>query len=199
MKIIIIGATGTIGKKVAARLDNDHDIIKVGARSGDIQADITDPASIEAMFKKVGPFDALVSAAGDGHFGPLSTMTSTDFQKGLDSKLLGQVNLVLIGQHYIRPRGSFTLTGGSVSKDPIRLAANLSAVNGALESFVLAASIELDRNVRINVVSPGVVEDSPVYFPFFPGYEPVKMDKVVNAYVRCVMGARTGESVMVHF
>lgn len=197
MKIIIIGAAGTIGKKVTAALEKDHEIVRVGSKSGDIQADITSPASIENLFKKAGPFDALISTAGDGHFGPLNTMTDKDFRKGIDSKLMGQINLVLIGQHYIRPKGSFTLTAGSVADDPIPLGASLSAINGALDSFGRAAAVELENGVRINVVSPGVVEDSPGYFPFFPGYVPIPMNKVVNAYIRSVLGAGTGQVIKV--
>jgi len=198
MKIIIIGATGTIGKKVTAALEKDHEIVRVGAKSGDLQADITSPASIEDLFKKVGPFDALVSAAGDGHFGPLNTMTDKDFRKGIDSKLMGQVNLVLIGQHYIRPKGSFTLTSGSVSGDPALLTANLSAINAALEGFARASALELHDGIRINVVSPAVVEDSPEYFPFFPGFIPVSMERVVNAYIRSVLGPDTGKTIAAH-
>ncbi|HEX4852445.1 MAG TPA: short chain dehydrogenase [Puia sp.] len=198
MKIIIVGASGTIGKKIVEAFQSDHELIKVGSKSGDIQCDITSPASIEAMFKSIGPFDTLVSAAGGGHFGPLSTMTDADFRKGINSKLMGQVNMVLIGQHYIRPGGSFTLTTGILSEDPVRMGANLSAVNGALEAFVRAASIELQNGVRINVVSPGVVEDSPGHFPSFPGHIPVTMSRVTNAYIKSCLGAMTGQVIRVH-
>lgn len=197
MKIIIIGAAGTIGKKVTAALEKDHEIVRVGSKSGDIQADITSPASIENLFKKAGPFDALVSIAGAGHFGPLNTMTDKDFRTGIDSKLMGQINLVLIGQHYIRPKGSFTLTAGSLADDPVPFGASLSAINGALDSFGRAAAVELENGVRINVVSPGVVEDSPGYFSFFPGQPPIPMQKVVNAYIRSVLGAGTGQIIKV--
>jgi NAD(P)-dependent dehydrogenase (short-subunit alcohol dehydrogenase family) len=198
MKIIIVGASGTIGKKVAAWLEEEHDIIRVGSKSGDHQADINSPAAIEAMFKKVGAFDALVSAAGDAHFGPLNTMTDKDFRKGIDGKLMGQVNLVLIGQHFINPKGSFTLTSGILSHDPVPLAASVSAINSAIDGFVRGAALELAAGVRINSVSPGVVEDSPAYFPFFPGHIPVSMDRVVSAYVKGVLGARTGQVFEVH-
>lgn len=197
MKIIIIGATGTIGKKVTAAFEKEHEVVRVGAKSGDLQVDISSVASIEALFKKAGPFDAVVSIAGDGHFGPLNSMTDKEFRKGIDSKLMGQVNLVLIGQHHINPKGSFTLTSGSLAKDPIRLGANLSTVNGALDAFAKAAAIELENGVRINVVGPTVVEDSPHYFPFFPGHIPVTMERVVNAYVKSVLGAGTGQVIEV--
>ena len=125
-------------------------------------------------------------------------MTDADFRIGIDSKLMGQVNLVLIGQHYIRPNGSFTLTSGIVNEDPVKLAAALSAVNGGLDGFVKGAAIELEQNVRVNVVSPGVVEDSPGYFPYFPGHIPVTMDRLVQAYLKSVLGFGTGLVIKVH-
>lgn len=195
MKIIIVGATGTLGKKVTAALQGQHQIITAGSKSGDLQVDITSTESIEAFYKKTGKFDALVSVTGSGHFGPLNTMTPDDFKKGIDSKLLGQVNLVLIGQHYINPKGSFTLTSGILSNDPVLYGANLSTVNGALNSFVIAAAIGLENDVRINAISPGVVEDSPEYFDAFPGHIPVTMDRVVAGYLRSVFGAGTGQVV----
>ena len=133
MKVIIIGATGAIGSRVSAALEKEHEVIKVGTKSGDIQADITSPASVENMFKQAGDFDALINVSGDAHFGPLKTMTDADFRKGVDSKLMGQISLVLIGQHYINPKGSFTLTTGVLTEDPIMLGSNPSAVNGAVE------------------------------------------------------------------
>jgi NAD(P)-dependent dehydrogenase (short-subunit alcohol dehydrogenase family) len=193
MKMILIGASGTIGKKIAEVIEKDHELVRVGSKSGDFRVDIGSGVSIEKLFKDVGPFDGLINVAGDGHFGPLTTMKEADFRKGLDSKLMGQINLVLIGQHYVRPQGSFTLTAGVLSEDPVRLGANLSAVNSALEAFGRAAAIELEKGIRINVVSPGVVKDSPHYFPYFPGHIPVEMDRVVAAYIKSAFGAQTGQ------
>jgi len=193
MKIIIIGATGTIGKHVAKALEKDHQVVRVGSKSGDVQVNLTDPASIKAMYEKVGSFDAVICAAGDGHFGPLEKMTDADFRVSVNSKLMGQVNLVLIGQHYISPGGSFTLTGGSLGEDPVVAGASLSAVNAAIDGFVRGAAIELKNGVRINSVGPDVVEESPHYFPFFPGHIPVSMHKVTQAYLKSVLGAHTGK------
>jgi NAD(P)-dependent dehydrogenase (short-subunit alcohol dehydrogenase family) len=193
MKIIIIGAGGTIGKHVTTAFAKDHEIIKVGSGKGDILADMTSPESIKSMFETIGSFDALISTAGKGHFGPLKTMSDADFRKGLHYKLLGQVNLVLIGQHYINPRGSFTLTSGILNNEPVAMGANLSAVCGAIDGFVRSAALELENDVRINVVSPNVVEESPALFPFFPGQRPVAMDRVTAAYIRSVLGAGTGQ------
>jgi NAD(P)-dependent dehydrogenase (short-subunit alcohol dehydrogenase family) len=197
MKIIIIGATGTIGRHVAKALEKDHQVIKVGTKSGDLQVDISNPDSIKAMYEKAGTFDALVCIAGDGHFGPLESMTDADFRVSVNSKMMGQVNLVLIGQHYITPGGSFTLTSGSLGEDPVVLGASLSAVNGAINGFVCGAAIELKNGIRINAVAPDVVEESPAYFPFFPGRIPVTMPRVTQAYIRSVLGAQTGQTYKV--
>lgn len=195
MKIIIVGATGTLGKRITADFEKDHEIVKVGSKSGDIQADLTNPDSLKEMFDKVSSFDALVCAAGGGHFGPLREMTAQDFQKGLNSKLMGQVNLVLIGQHHINPKGSFTLVSGVLSDDPVQNSVNLAAVNAAVNGFVKAAALELEKGVRINAVSPGVVEDSPQPFDAFPGHKPVSMERVVYAYRKSVLGHITGQII----
>jgi len=197
MKIIIIGATGTIGKHVVKALETGNEIIKVGLKSGDHQVDISDTRSIRNLFEKVGRFDALISTTGDAHFGPLKDMIDSEFRIGLNSKLMGQINLVLIGQHYINPKGSFTLTSGSLSEDPVTFGAAVSAINGALDSFVKAAAIELENNVRINAIGPDVVEESPQYFPYFSGHIPVTMRRVAQAYVKSVLGAQTGQAYKV--
>ena len=194
MKIVVVGATGTIGKAVVAALADRHEIIKVGSKSGDLKVDITDSASIRRMFDTVGRVDAVVATAGKVHFGPLADMTEAEMEIGLRNKLMGQVNLVLIGQKYVNDGGSFTLTSGLLSHDPIRYGAAASLVNGALDAFVTGAAIELDRGLRINIVSPGVlVESLPVYGEYFRGHEAVPGARVANAYVKSVEGRLTGQ------
>lgn len=198
MKIVVIGASGTLGKKVVEAFEKDHEVIKAGSKSGDFHVDISSTNSIHDFFRHIGTFDALISTTGNGHFGPIAKMTDKDFRVGIDSKLLGQVNLVLIGQHYINEGGSFTLTSGIICDEPILNGLNLSTVNAGINAFVAAAAIELHNGVRINAVCPSVVEDSPAYFPSFPGYIPVSMERVKAAYVQSVLGARTGQVFKVY-
>jgi NAD(P)-dependent dehydrogenase (short-subunit alcohol dehydrogenase family) len=193
MKILIIGATGTIGKHVTAALQNNHEVIKAGSNSADIQVDISSTESIKNFYQQVGKFDALICAAGNAQFGPLASMKDTDFRIGVNSKLMGQVNLVLIGQHYINPKGSFTLTSGALADDPIVMGANISTMNGAINGFVKGAAIELENGVRINAVGPDIVEESTAYFSYFPGHVPVTMNRVTQAYVKSVLGGQTGQ------
>jgi NAD(P)-dependent dehydrogenase (short-subunit alcohol dehydrogenase family) len=194
MRIVLVGASGTIGQGVAKELGERHEIVAVGSKSGAVQMDVTDAASIRAGLAQIGTFDALVSAAGKVKFAPLEAMTEADYAIGLKDKLMGQVNLVLIGREFIADGGSFTLTSGVLTHDPVRFGSSASMVNGAVEAFVRAAAIELPRGLRINAVSPGVLlESMPGYGPFFRGHEPVPAARVALAYAKSVEGARTGQ------
>ena len=133
MKIILVGASGTIGQAIDRELRERHDIVRVGRNSGELQVNIADPASIRRLFEQTGPFDALISAAGNAHFGALEELSAKEFAVGLDDKLMGQVNLVLIGREFANDGASFTLTSGVLSEDPIRYGAAVSTVNAALD------------------------------------------------------------------
>ena len=198
-KILLIGAGGTIGQAVLANLGARHDVITVGRSSGMHQADLAQPASLAALFAAVGKVDAIVSTAGNVHFGPLAEMTAEQFHIGLQDKLLGQVQLALLGQRYLNDGGSITLISGILGTEPIRNGASATAVNAAIEGFVAAAAIELPRGLRINAVSPTVLTESMgTYGPFFPGFEPVPAERAALAYQRSVEGAQTGRVYRVH-
>ncbi|MEM5433842.1 short chain dehydrogenase [Paraburkholderia diazotrophica] len=192
-RVVVIGATGTLGQAVAAALKARHEVIEVGAMRGAHQVDGTDPASIERLFQEIGNVDAVVTATGKVHFGPLTGMTIEQFWIGLRDKLMGQVNFVLAAQKYVNDGGSFTLTSGILADEPISQGVSATTVNLALEGFVRGAAIELPRGIRINVVSPTVLTESmESYAPFFRGFEPVDASKAAQAYLRSVEGAQTG-------
>lgn len=194
-KIIIVGASGTMGTYLAKALETEHDIIKASSKGSDYQIDITSTSSIDNFYKAVGPFDALVSTAGPTYVGPWKNLTDKEFRKGIEGKMMGQINLVLIGQHYINKKGSFTLISGALTHEPQLHFANASAANGAIDGFVRAAAIELENGIRINAVSPTVIEDSPQYFPFFPGEIPVTMKQLEYGFRKSIFGANTGEII----
>lgn len=196
MRVLIIGASGTLGQAAVDALKGRHEIVTAGRSSGDVKVDLTNRVSIERMYKDAGKLDAVVACTGHAHFGPLATMTEDQFKHGLEDKLMGQVNVVLIGQSLINDGGSFTLTGGVLDRDPIRKGVNASTVNGALNAFAMSAAIELQRGIRINVVSPTLLEASvKKYDGFFPGHMPVSSTRVGFAYVKSVEGAITGQVI----
>ncbi|CAN5415293.1 short chain dehydrogenase [soil metagenome] len=198
MRVLIVGANGTVGRTVVAALGNRHEIVKAGRSSGDVTVDLTKAKSIRAMYDKAGKLDAVVACAGHVHFGPLTAMTEAQFMIGLQDKLMGQVNLVLEGLKRLNDGGSFTLTSGILDRDPILAGSSASAVNAALAGFVLGAAIEMPRGMRINAVSPGLLQDSAVaYDGFFPGHEPVSSERVGLAFVKSIEGAITGQVIRV--
>lgn len=198
MRIIVIGAGGTVGRAVCGELGRRHEIISAGRSHGDVRVDIAERASIEAMYAEAGSVDAVACCAGAVHYGPLVEMTEEQFRLGLSNKLMGQVNLVLAGIPHVNDGGSFTLIGGIPDRDPVRQGSSASTVDAALNGFALSAAIELPRGLRINVVSPGLLEESATHYgDFFPGHEPVSSARVGLAYAKSVEGGLTGKVINV--
>ena len=199
MKILIVGGKGTIGKKVTSHFKTTHDVLVAGRTSGDVQVDIASNHSITEMFKTVGKVDAIICIAGEAKWASFSDLKEEDYYIGIKSKLMGQVNLARIGQAHLNPNGSITLTTGILADDPVEKTASAAMVNGAIHSFVKAASLELNSGLRLNVVSAGMVEDAyEKYKDYFPGHNPVPMGKVINGYVRSVLGKDNGSVIRVY-
>lgn len=198
LKILVVGAAGDIGRAVCAELGARHEIITAGRSSGDLRVDMVERASVEALYHEAGPIDAVVSAAGSVHFGPLSGFGAAELRLGLESKVLGQINLVLAGLEHLNDGGSFTLTSGILNRDPVRMGSGAATANGALDGFVTGTAIEMPRGLRLNVVSPGLLEVSaPRYRHLFPGHEVVASARVGRAYAKSVEGALTGQVFVV--
>jgi NAD(P)-dependent dehydrogenase (short-subunit alcohol dehydrogenase family) len=192
MRVIVIGATGTIGKAVVEALGDRHEIVRAGRHLGDHQVDIASKESIERFFAAAGPFDAFVSAAGDARFGPLDSLTDDDFSFSLSNKLMGQVNLVRAGLRHVRDNGSFTLTSGLLARYPAPGSAAITLVNAGLEGFARVAALEAPRGVRVNVVTPTWVSETLVAMGR-DGSGGLPAATVARAYVESVEGSRTGE------
>ena len=192
MKIVIIGATGTIGKAVAAALGGKHEIIAVSRSAVDHSADITDKSSLEKAFAAIGKVDAIVSAAGGAVFKPLAALTDADFEKCLHDKLMGQVNVVRVGSQYVRSGGSITITSGVLAGEPMPGAAAISMVNAGLEGFGRAAALELgNEKIRVNVVSPPWVTETLIAYKMDPA-NGLPAAEVAKAYVKSIEGEATG-------
>lgn len=194
MRILIIGA-GHVGAAAAAAFEG-HEVI-TASRSTTPSVDAGDPASITALFEAVGPVDAVIAAIGKVVFAPLGDLSAADFDSSFRSKVLAQLDIVRIGTPFVRDGGSFTLTSGILAREAIATGAAASMANGALESYVLAAATELPRGIRINAVSPSVLEDAPAYFSTFPGFVPVSSYRVGQAYAKSVLGVQTGRVLSV--
>ncbi|HEY6157684.1 MAG TPA: short chain dehydrogenase [Gemmatimonadales bacterium] len=194
MRILLIGATGTIGKAIAAALSPRHDVLRASRQQAPLHVDLADPASIRALYAKVGKVGAVISAAGQASFKPLDELSDADFRFSLDNKLMGQVNVVRYGFDRVDDNGSITITSGILAQRPARGSGAVSLVNAGLEGFARAAALEAPRGIRINVVSPPWVTETlqALGMPLQGG---LPAATVAQAYVGSVEGTATGQVI----
>ena len=193
MRIIIVGASGRIGREVDRALSDRHDIVRVGMRSGDVQCDYTDNQSIFALFEKIGRFDSLISVAGgDSIFKSYHDLADADYRYGFERKFLGQIRLLQFGETMVRDNGSFVFTSGFLSHYPNIASVATGPLNAAIDTFVKSTAPLLDRGVRLNVVSPAPVVE--------PGQEQTGLVTAVETakrYVEAVESDMTGKVLRV--
>ncbi len=192
MKVLVVGATGTLGMPITHALEDKYEVVRASHSRSPHKVDIADPKSIQALFTKVGKVDAIVCAAGHATFRPLSLLTDEDIQLSLRSKLLGQVNLVRLGLEFVNKGGSITLSGGMLSRAPTPGATAVSMVNAALEGFVRAAALELPRSIRLNLVAPGWVRETLLSLNLDPS-PGTPADLVAQTYLYAVESTFTGQ------
>ena len=194
MRVIVVGATGTIGSAVVAALATRHQVVSAGHRGGTFQVDLASPDSISQLFRDLGSFDALVSTSGLAKFASRDELTDADLQIGLSNKLMGQVNLVRIGRQSINDRGSFTRTSGVLSQEPMKGSASIRMVHAGLEGFVRASALEPPRGSRLNGVSPPPVTETLRRLRMDPSLG-MTASNVAHAYLTSVEGTMTGQPI----
>lgn len=199
-RALVIGGHGTLGKAIVAKLNElSVEVVTAGRSSGDYQVDITSTDSIKALFDTVQNIDYVIVAAGQTHYAKLEELTPENNMISVQSKLLGQVNIVLIGQHYVNNNGSFTLVSGIIKDHPIAQGASSAMANGAIDAFAKAAAYELPRGIRLNSVSPNLFEESAEkYRDFFIGFNPVPVERVANTFIQSAMGIETAQTFKVY-
>lgn len=195
MRILVIGAHGTIGREIVKALSGEHEVLGASRSNADITVDIRDVASIQAMYEKAGPLDAVVSAAGSGAWKPLAELTEDDFARSLGYKLMGQVNVVRYGLAHVNDGGSITTTSGVLARSPMVGSGAISLVNCGLEGFTRAAALEAPRGIRVNVVSPPWVTETLIEMGSADLSHGLPSATVAQAYVRSVTGNETGQVI----
>ncbi|QHX36694.1 short chain dehydrogenase [Spiroplasma sp. BIUS-1] len=202
MKVLLVGGSGTLGSAVLKELKsnkNNYEIIVAGRNSGDVRVDMSSVESIKNMFEQIGKVDHIISAAGSAAMKPIETLTNEDAMYSVQNKLIGQVNLVLVGQNYLNDKGSFTLITGVIKDQPIKMGSMLSMVNAGVASFVKGAAIDFERDIRINCVSPSVFDESmEAYGEYFKGVKPVPVANAAKCFIESIEGDMTGHEFIVY-
>lgn len=198
MRIVVVGS-GAIGSAVRTLLQsNGHEVVTVGRRSGDFHADISDIESLKALFGRIGPFSAVANAAGDVFPGPLELTTDEQWANSLQSKGMGQINLVRAALPHMADKGSFTLVSGVLTDEYMHGGTIGTTINHLVEGFVKASAVELPRGIRINCISPTVLAEAVAYHAYFAGFAPVPADDVALAYLRAISTPITGRILKLH-
>lgn len=189
MKVLIVGASGKIGREIDKALSADFEIVRVGATSGDYQCDFTSNESVIDMFEAVGIYDHLIAVVGaDSQFKKFEELNDDDYRYGFERKFLGQVRLATHGQVNIRDKGSITLTSGFLKDYPNRFSIATGPLNSAVDTYVKNTAPLMLRGVRINVVSP-----APIVEPGREGEGLITAAQCADYYVDAVSGDMTGK------
>ena len=196
MRVLIVGATGLIGKEIVRLLSPEHEVIGASRNGPDQSVDLTDKASIVSMYQQLGDVDAVICTAGAAKFAPLESLSDDDFAFSLANKLMGQVNLVRCSVGHVVQGGSLTLTSGILAQYPMAGSAAVSIVNAGVEAFARSAALELKGKARVNVVSPGWVSETLAAMGQARSAG-VPAEAVAQAYKRSMLEEITGEVIQV--
>jgi NAD(P)-dependent dehydrogenase (short-subunit alcohol dehydrogenase family) len=192
MKVLVIGATGTVGSAATRALAASHQVVEA-SRRGPVKVDLEDPASLDALFAELTDLDAVVCCAANGPLVDFASVTDDELAAGARGKLLGQVALARRAVRHLRDGGSITLTGGTFSA-PLPGGSLGALINSGLEGFVRNAAAELPRGLRLNLVSPGWIKET-LEGMGQDGSAGTPVSEVARAYVEAVEGTAQGQIV----
>lgn len=191
-KIVVVGATGRLGRVVVGGL-NDYEVIRAGRSGPDLKIDALNFESVSDVFASIGTFDGLISCIGGTPFKTFEELTMEDFAMGLSKKCFSQLNLAKAAIPYLTENGSITLTSGIIGDEPILAGSCAAAANGALNMCVSTLAAEYAGKLRINIVSPSIIENSVEdYGMLFDGFEPTSKKRIVEAYRRTISAPISG-------
>ena len=195
MRVLIVGATGLLGTAIARILEPEHEVIAASRNGSDVAVDLSDKASIVAMYEKIGKAGAVLCLGGTAKFAPMASLSDDDYAFSLANKLMGQVNLVRCSIGHVKEGGCITLTSGVLAQQPMVGSAAVSIVNAGIEGFARVAALEWQGKLRVNVVSPGWVAET-LESMGKDGSEGIAAADVAKAYKRTLDETMTGQVLL---
>jgi NAD(P)-dependent dehydrogenase (short-subunit alcohol dehydrogenase family) len=167
-RVVVVGGTSGMGlatARLAAQLGAE--VVAAGRRPPEgrsavdgvrqAQVDVTDEASVRALFDDVGELDHLLVTSSPGSPGPFLEQDLAAARTFLDGKLLGSWSCARYAAPRIRPGGSITFVTGAAVVRPPRHAAMVTAAFAAVEALSRALALELGP-LRVNTIRPGYTD-----------------------------------------
>jgi 2-hydroxycyclohexanecarboxyl-CoA dehydrogenase len=190
---IVTGGAAGIGAAIVERFREEGTKVVIFDLNGEPKVDITDYEAVKQAVADAGPVDILVNNAGWDMFRPFLKSDPDFWRKIISINLVGALNVL----HNVLP-GMVARGGGkvvSIASDAGRVGSSGEAVYSACKGGVIAITKTLARelagkNVRLNVVCPGLTETG-MLEDFMQGAG--NPDKLREAYRRAIPIGRLGK------
>ena len=180
---VVTGASKGIGASIAKALaeegasvivnyssskrDAERVVAEISARGGRaiaVQGDVSKPTDIERLFSEAkrsfDRLDILVNNAGTYEFAPLESVTEQHFHKHFDLNVLGLLLATKEAVKHMGPEGGSVINiSSAASSMRIPNSAVYTASKAAVEAITGVLAKELGpRKIRVNAISPGMIE-----------------------------------------
>lgn len=162
---VVIGGASGIGRATADHLAAvGHRVVVADLQQADgvTTVDVTDEASVEALFERVvadhGGFDAVVNCAGTSTLAPVVEHDAAEFRRVVDVCLTGTFLVLKHGGRRVRDGGALVSVASLNARQPGAGMAAYCAAKAGMVMLAQVTALELGpRRVRVNTVSPGLV------------------------------------------
>jgi len=146
----------------------DAAIGAIGSAATAIQSDAASLSDLDRLFaairEKFGRIDVLFANAGGGQFATIDQVTEEQFDRTFNTNVKGLFFTVQKALPLIPRGGTIVLNASIVSVKGMPAFGVYNASKAAVRSFARTWTSELkDRQIRVNVVSPGPIDTPGVY------------------------------------
>ena len=171
-KILIFGATGSVGSSLAKLLkNNSNEIHLIGKNEGEVSklaeetgssyniADVTDPSFVDKIDGDLQGIDiaGIAYCVGSIDLKPINLVTRKDYLKSLELNLFPIVEIIKKYKENLKKNKSSIVVFSTVAvKQGFPNHSIISPVKASLEGLTVSLAAELAPNVRINCIAPSL-------------------------------------------